>query len=188
MKLKLAIAFGIGYVLGARAGRERYEEMGRAAARVQADPRVRDAAATVETFVRDTAQHVVDDDRFAQAAASVKESAHKVAEAAPHVRERAAEAVGTVREKGREKLSGDDGTNDPADGPSSDTAAGDADVSDAPTVGRHSAHHVPDDAPKPPGSTWPAHPDEHIDAPEDEVVYSAGPESDEDPGTERATG
>ena len=39
-KLTLLIAGGIGYVLGTRAGRERYEQMKKAATRVKDDPRV----------------------------------------------------------------------------------------------------------------------------------------------------
>ena len=38
-KLTLLIAGGIGYVLGTRAGRERYEQIKRAATRVKEDPR-----------------------------------------------------------------------------------------------------------------------------------------------------
>lgn len=39
----LVIGLGIGYVLGARAGRERYEQIRRAAQRITTDPRVRAA-------------------------------------------------------------------------------------------------------------------------------------------------
>lgn len=43
-KLFLLAAAGAGYVLGARAGRERYEQIVRAKNRVAADPRVQQAA------------------------------------------------------------------------------------------------------------------------------------------------
>lgn len=43
-KLTLIVGAGIGYVLGARAGRERYEQMARAARQFAQNPKVRDAA------------------------------------------------------------------------------------------------------------------------------------------------
>ncbi len=43
-KLPLLIAGGIGYVLGARAGRARYEQIAGLATKVKNDPRVQDAA------------------------------------------------------------------------------------------------------------------------------------------------
>jgi hypothetical protein len=43
-KLLLLVAFAAGYVLGARAGRERYEQIMRAATRVKNDPRVQEKA------------------------------------------------------------------------------------------------------------------------------------------------
>lgn len=42
-KLKLLLAFALGYVAGAAAGRQRYEQLRRSAQRVAADPRVRSA-------------------------------------------------------------------------------------------------------------------------------------------------
>ena len=41
MKLRTAIAFGVGYVLGARAGRERYEQIRLALGRVTSNEQVR---------------------------------------------------------------------------------------------------------------------------------------------------
>ena len=198
MKLKLAIAFGIGYVLGARAGRERYEEMSRAAARVQADPRVQEAAATVETFVRDAAKHAADDDRLAHAAASVKESAHKAAEAVDTVRQKVTgndgDTVADVADAAKDAASDLADTAKDAAGSAKDAAsdvadaAKDAGSDDAPAVGKHTARRLPDDAPPAPGATWPPHPDEHIELPEDEVVYSAGPDSGDEPVTDDAPG
>jgi hypothetical protein len=40
----LVIGFGVGYVLGARAGRERYEQLRRGAAAIAASPQLRAAA------------------------------------------------------------------------------------------------------------------------------------------------
>jgi hypothetical protein len=52
-KLSLLAAFGAGYVLGAKAGRHRYDQIVSAAHRVTEDPRVQSAASTVA----DTAKH-----------------------------------------------------------------------------------------------------------------------------------
>lgn len=41
MKLRTAIAFGIGYLLGAKAGRDRYEQLRRAYRRATANEQVR---------------------------------------------------------------------------------------------------------------------------------------------------
>ena len=46
-KLLLLVAFAAGYVLGAKAGRQRYEQIMSAANRVKEDPHVRSAASTV---------------------------------------------------------------------------------------------------------------------------------------------
>ena len=54
-KLSLLIAFAIGYVLGAKAGQQRYEQIKNAAFRVKEDPRVQSAAATVTDTAREQA-------------------------------------------------------------------------------------------------------------------------------------
>lgn len=54
-KLTLLIALAIGYVLGAKAGRQRYEQIKNAAFRVKDDPRVQSAASTVTETVREQA-------------------------------------------------------------------------------------------------------------------------------------
>ncbi|HNP14890.1 MAG TPA: YtxH domain-containing protein [Terrimesophilobacter sp.] len=59
-KLVLLVGIGIGYVLGARAGRERYEAIKRAAGRLWNDPRVQHQVRTVEEFAKDKAPDVVD--------------------------------------------------------------------------------------------------------------------------------
>ncbi|MFC8718458.1 hypothetical protein [Kitasatospora sp. NPDC057198] len=43
-KVSLIVGLGIGYVLGTRAGRERYEQLAGAARHVRENPRVQDAA------------------------------------------------------------------------------------------------------------------------------------------------
>lgn len=59
-KVVLLVGIGIGYVLGARAGRERYEEIKRAAKRLWNDPRVAQQVQNVEQFAKDKAPEVVD--------------------------------------------------------------------------------------------------------------------------------
>ena len=62
-KLTLLAAFGGGYVLGAKAGRERYEQIKQTATQVKDDPRVQEAASRAEDVVRDTATKVTEDPR-----------------------------------------------------------------------------------------------------------------------------
>jgi len=59
-KLVLLIGVGIGYVLGARAGRERYEDIKRAVGKFWNDPRVQHQVQNVEDFAKDKAPDVVD--------------------------------------------------------------------------------------------------------------------------------
>jgi hypothetical protein len=59
-KLLPLVAFGAGYVLGAKAGRERYEQIMKAANRVKDDPHVRSAASTVADTAREQAPMVKD--------------------------------------------------------------------------------------------------------------------------------
>ncbi len=58
-KLVLLVGIGIGYVLGARAGRERYEEIKRAVRGFWNDPRVQQQVEKVEDFAKDKAPDVV---------------------------------------------------------------------------------------------------------------------------------
>jgi hypothetical protein len=51
-KLSHLAAFGMGYVLGAKAGQQRYEQIKSAASRVKDDPRVQSAASTVVDTAR----------------------------------------------------------------------------------------------------------------------------------------
>jgi hypothetical protein len=54
-KLTLLVALAVGYVLGAKAGRQRYEQIKSAAFRVKDDPRVQSAASTVTETVKEQA-------------------------------------------------------------------------------------------------------------------------------------
>ena len=59
-KLMLLVAGGVGYVLGARAGRERYEHIKKAATRVKEDPRVQEKAHQAADLAKDKAPVVKD--------------------------------------------------------------------------------------------------------------------------------
>lgn len=67
-KLTLLIAAGIGYVLGTRAGRERYEQIKRTATRVKDDPRVQEKATQAADLAKEKAPIVKD--KFAAAAST----------------------------------------------------------------------------------------------------------------------
>ena len=62
MRGKILFVFGLvlGYVLGTRAGRERYEQIKAGAEKVWLDPRVQHQVHTVEEFVRDKAPDLAD--------------------------------------------------------------------------------------------------------------------------------
>lgn len=63
-KLTLLSAFAGGYVLGAKAGRERYEQIVDTANQVKADPRVQQATARAQDLASDAAAKVKDDPRI----------------------------------------------------------------------------------------------------------------------------
>jgi hypothetical protein len=72
-KLMLLVAGGVGYVLGTRAGRERYEQIKKTAMRVKDDPRVQEKAHQAADVVKETAQQKgpVVKDKVAAAASTV---------------------------------------------------------------------------------------------------------------------
>ena len=59
-KLMLLIAGGVGYVLGTKAGRERYEQIKRTATRVKDDPRVQEKAHHAADVAKEKAPVVKD--------------------------------------------------------------------------------------------------------------------------------
>ncbi|MDZ5662387.1 hypothetical protein SFC79_11490 [Nocardioides sp. S-58] len=59
-KLTLLIAGGIGYVLGTRAGRERYEQIKQTVTRVKEDPRVQEKAQQAADLAKEKAPVVKD--------------------------------------------------------------------------------------------------------------------------------
>ena len=74
-KLKLLVGFGTGYVLGTRAGRERYDQIAGKAQELWRDPRVQEKAGQAQQVVKekaDQAQQVVKE-KAGQAQQVVKE-------------------------------------------------------------------------------------------------------------------
>lgn len=59
-KLTLLVAAGVGYVLGARAGRERYDQIRKVATRVKDDPRVQEKAHQAADLAKEKAPVVKD--------------------------------------------------------------------------------------------------------------------------------
>ena len=68
-KLTMLVAGAVGYVLGARAGRERYEQIKRTATRVKDDPRVQEKASQAADVAKEKAPVVKD--KVASAASTV---------------------------------------------------------------------------------------------------------------------
>jgi len=69
-KAALVLGLGIGYVLGTRDGRERYEQIKQKAARLRDDPRVKEKAAQAQSVVQEKAP---------EAKQAVSDAAQKVA-------------------------------------------------------------------------------------------------------------
>jgi hypothetical protein len=59
-KILLVVGLGVGYVLGTRAGREKYDELVARVQKVWNDPRVQKQANNVGEFVKDKAPDVAD--------------------------------------------------------------------------------------------------------------------------------
>ena len=59
-KILLLTGLAVGYVLGTRAGRERYEEIKTAANKLWSDPRVQKPVKQAEEFVKDKAPDVAE--------------------------------------------------------------------------------------------------------------------------------
>lgn len=180
-KLTLLTAFGGGYVLGAKAGRERYEQIREAAQQVKADPRVQQATAQAEDLVRETASKVTEDPRVKSVVA------------------RGEDVLRDAGFKGSDSSDSDSSDSDSSNSASSDSDSSDSDSSgsdsssddsssdDSSTTqgGKHSSVPTPADIPKPgprPGgggsSVNPLLADEHVEL-EDEIVYTSGPDIEE---------
>lgn len=59
-KILFVAGLGLGYVLGTRAGREKYDELKTAALKVWNDPRLQKQVDAVEDFVKDKAPEVAE--------------------------------------------------------------------------------------------------------------------------------
>jgi hypothetical protein len=59
-KLQLLVGLAAGYVLGSRAGRQRYEDIKRVALRLWNDPHVQTQVKNAEEYAKDKAPQVVD--------------------------------------------------------------------------------------------------------------------------------
>lgn len=59
-KILFVAGLAVGYVLGTKAGRERYDEISKAASKIWNDPRVQKQVNTVETLVKDKAPDVAE--------------------------------------------------------------------------------------------------------------------------------
>jgi hypothetical protein len=59
-KILLLVGFGVGYVLGTRAGRERYEQIKAQVSKIWNDPRVKRTVDQAEDFVKDKAPEVAE--------------------------------------------------------------------------------------------------------------------------------
>ncbi len=78
-KIPLLLAFGAGYVVGARAGRERYEQIKSGAQKVADSPRVQSATDSVKSKAGDVASSAAD---------TAKEKVEDAVEAAKHKAQR----------------------------------------------------------------------------------------------------
>lgn len=74
-KLTMVAAGAVGYVLGTRAGRDRYEQIKTGAAKLARDPRVREKAKEAGGLVKENAPVVKD--KVAGAATAAKEAARE---------------------------------------------------------------------------------------------------------------
>jgi len=59
-KILLVVGLAVGYVLGTRAGREKYEEIKKSANKLWNDPRVQRQVGQAEDFVKDKAPEVAE--------------------------------------------------------------------------------------------------------------------------------
>ena len=86
-KLLFVVGLGAGFVLGARAGRERYDEIVAAANKVWQNPRVAKARADVEAYAREQAPIIAERAEAAAKAAPgvIKDAADKTATLAKDV-------------------------------------------------------------------------------------------------------
>jgi hypothetical protein len=83
-KLMLLAAVAVGYVLGARAGRERYDQIMSLVSRIRNDPRVQATAHQAVDLAKDQAPVVADKVTSAASAAASKVTGHEPSSANGH--------------------------------------------------------------------------------------------------------
>ena len=85
MKTPLLAAAAIGYVLGSRAGRERYEQIRTAARKIAGDPRVQAASHTAQDAVAAQATHAAEvaKDKVTDAASTAADKVRREASIQP---------------------------------------------------------------------------------------------------------
>ena len=167
-KLTLAAAFGIGYTLGAKAGRERYEQIKHTAQQVKDDPRVQQATSQAEDFVRETAAKVKDDPRVDDIVSRAEGIVNDAAGKAKHLASDVEDAVK------------DDDLADKAKGLVDDVKDKAADVADDAKDAAKDAKAKAEDA-KAKADDKPLSPllaDEHV-VTDEQVVYTTGPDLEE---------
>jgi hypothetical protein len=81
-KLSLLIAFALGYVLGAQAGRERYEQIRGTVNKVKNDPRVQERTQHAVDVAKHQAPIVAD--KVTSAAGAAKEKMSGTSDSQPH--------------------------------------------------------------------------------------------------------
>jgi hypothetical protein len=79
-KILLVVGLGIGYVLGTRAGREKYDQLSAAVKKLWDDPRVQKQRSNAEDFVKEKVPGAAD---FFGATSSAKPAASKPAARKP---------------------------------------------------------------------------------------------------------
>ena len=80
-KILFIVGLGLGYVLGTRAGRERFEQIKAGAEKIWQDPRVQRQVSNVEQFVKDKAPDFAE--KATSAAKKVASTVRKDSGAAP---------------------------------------------------------------------------------------------------------
>jgi hypothetical protein len=163
-KLTLLVAFGGGYVLGAKAGRERYEQIRQTANQVKDDPRVQQAASRAEDLVRDAAAKVGDDPRIKDVVSRAEDI---VRDAGLHTSQDSSD------DAPKATVTQDSSTTPPPAPTPAPPTPSDVPKPDVPKpdVPKHSAA-------APPADVNPLTADEYV-AMEDEIVYSSGPDIEE---------
>ena len=129
-KLIFLAGLGIGFVVGARSGRETYDKLEAQARQFAQDPRVQEQADKARAAAQDAAATVKE--RAPEVAAAAKE---KASSAAATAKEKASSAAATAKEKASSATHRADADTAPdADTDSRDSAAigGDAEVGDRP--------------------------------------------------------